>query len=510
MAGVAPTAGAAPAEQGAPSPAGSGALQVPDKCPGTYAKRHLPPVTSLDPKPGAPRVFAMQFKQEIKNVVSYGTFRRKVRCAIEHYVVPHLARNRPNVVVFTEDVGLMTLATGSRGASARATFGNPSSLPDCGFEGCAALAALQAIGAAYAPQVTAYQARYPGLGPLAADFAGPTDTLARGWMQTFSDMARRYDIYIAGSSTQAPFRESRDPADIATFADPDLPTPKSVYVATEGAVYNTAFLWGPKTVRPKAAKPLRNVVMENEKVPLTSLESALQVSPGPASGPAAKENLKPYHLPGTRAKLGFATSLPAFAYGNDFRAPPPNAKPCADVSVTYMRCLDHLGTNVVLQDEANPGRWADDAGSGTWQPLEWMGSTWRAVADRSVGFDYNVTPFMTGNLADLPFDGQSAITQRGRARGKGCRFVGNARFSPDPPEGDQPDASHYAGNKRSFIAMAPWVRDGLGRTKLRETTAKLAPKSGSPLENDYVETAVIADLPFPVDHKRRGCAGGRR
>jgi len=172
-----------------------------------------------------------------------------------------------------------------------------------------------------------------------------------------------------------------------------------------------------------------------------------------------------------------------------------------------MRCLDHLGANVVLQDEANPGRWGDDAGSGTWQPLEWMGSTWRATSDRSVGFDYNVTPFMTGNLADLPFDGQSAITQRGPARGDGCRFVGNASFRPDPPEGDQPSAARYAGNKRRFLAIAPWVEHGAWRARIRTTTAQLAPKSSDPLENDYVETAVIADLPFPVDRSRRGCAG---
>ncbi len=458
-----------------------------------------------DPKPGAPRVFAMQFKQEIRNVVTYAGFRRKIDCMLHEYVLPHLARNRPNVVVFNEDVGLMTLATGSRGAAARATFGNPDSLPSCGFEGCAALAALQAIGAAYAPQVAAYESRYPSMGALAGDFVGPTDTLARGWMQTFSDLARRYGIYIAGSSTQAPFRESRKPADIATFADPDHPKPKFVYVATQGAAYNTAFLWGPKTVNPKTAKPLRNVVMENEKVPLTSLEAALQISPGPSSGKASRDNLRPYHLPGTRAKLGFATSLPAFEYGSDFAAPPPGAGPCADVAVTYMRCLDHLGANVVLQDEANPGRWAADAGSGTWQPLEWMGSTWRAVADGTVGFDYEVTPFMVGNLADLPFDGQTAIAQRGAARGPGCHFAGDGRFRPNPPESDQTAASQYAGRKRQFLAIAPWVRHGKGRDAMRSAAAALAPGSGSGRENDYAETAVIADLPFPVDRGRRGC-----
>ena len=33
----------------------------------------------------------------------------------------------------------------------------------------------------------------------------------------------------------------------------------------------------------------------------------------------------------------------------------------------------------------------------------------------------------------------------------------------------------------------------------------LAPGSGSPLENDYVETAIVADLPVPVDRHRPDC-----
>lgn len=482
------------------------------ECRAANASTHLPPIVSRDPKPGAPRVFAMQFKQELANVVSYQSFRTKIECMIREYVVPRKARGRPNVVTFNEDVGLMTLATGSRGAQARAIFGDPALSPGCEPQGapCGALGALGAIGVAYAPQIAAYQARFPTMGPLAAGFIGPTDTLARGWMQTFSDMARRYRVYMAGSSTQAPFRESRDPVDIATFADPDTPAPKSVYVATDGQAFNTAFLWGPKVVRPHAPRPLRNVVASNDKVPVTPIESELEISNGPSSGPAARANLKPYRLPGTKARIGFATSLPAFQFGNDFATPPPSGRPCADVRVTYMRCLDHLGANLVIQDEANPGRWAADAGSGTWQPLEWMGSTWRTAADPTVGFDYNVTPFMVGNLADLPFDGQTAITQRGAARGRGCHFVGNRRFRPRPPEGDTAAASHYAGRKRQFLAIAPWVTPNAGRRKLRATAAALAPGSHSPLQNDYVETAVIADLPFPVDQSRTGCAVKQR
>jgi glycerophosphoryl diester phosphodiesterase len=468
---------------------------------------HLPALVSRDPAPRAPRVFAMQYKQELANVGSYASFRTKIECLIREYVRPRLAPGRPNVVAFNEDVGLMTIATGSRGANARALLGDPASAPSCESQGapCGALAGLEAITAAYGQQYGAYTTRFPDMGAVERSFVVPTDTFARGWMQTFSDMARRYGIYILGSNTQAPFRESRDPSEIAAFADPDLPQPPdSVYVATEGNVYNEAFMWGPRDVRREGPRPLRNVVAQNRKVPLTSLEEQLEISSGPSTGADAIANLMPYRLAGTRARLAFATSLPAFAFGHGIDEPPPQVDPCSNTELYYMRCLEQLGANVVIQDEANPGRWAATQPGG-WQPLEWMSSSWRHVADPSVSFDYNVTPFMVGHLADLVFDGQSSIAQRGRARGPGCNYVGTRRFQPDPPESDPPRYRRYAGRKGEFLAIAPWVKRRGSRDELRDVATKLAPGSGDELENDYVETAIVADLPFPVDRDRPGC-----
>jgi glycerophosphoryl diester phosphodiesterase len=482
------------------------------ECRAARARLHTPPIESLDPAPRAPRVFAMQFKQEISNVTSYGAYRTKIECMIREYVVPHLARHRPNIVAFNEDVGLMTLGTGSRGAVARETIGRPDSVPSC--EGkpapCVAAVALGQITAAYGSQVAAYRGRFPEMGGLAQSFVAPTDTFGRGWMQTFSDMARRYDVYILGSNTQAQFRESRDPSEIDTFRDPDIADPKSVYVATGPEVYNEVFMWGPHSVRQEGPLPLRNVVVTNKKVPLTSFEETLQVSNGPASGPDGRANLKPFHVPHTQARIGFATSLPAFQFGYDYGESPPKVKPCADIAKTYMRCLSALGTNVVIQDEANDAQWAGLGGGGAWQPLEWMGSSWRDVTDTGVDVDYNMTPFMVGNLADLVFDGQSSIAQRPKAIGSGCNYVGNRKFMPDPPESD-PDAFRpYAGRKRQFLALARWVVPGSSdRDRLRATAAELAPGSGSRLENDYLETALIADLPFPPDSHRPACARGR-
>ena len=121
-------------------------------------------------------------------------------------------------------------------------------------------------------------------------------------------------------------------------------------------------------------------------------------------------------------------------------------------------------------------------------------------------FAYNVTPMLVGNLGDLVFDGQSAITQRGGRAGPGLPLRRQRTFVPGE---DRPDLTDEAGPKTEFLALAPWVaRDG-PRAALRAVTARLAPGSGDRLENDYLETALVADLPFPVDRTRRGCAGAR-
>jgi glycerophosphoryl diester phosphodiesterase len=487
---VAAVEGPAPPIPPPPSPAA---------CAAARAARSFGTVEAYGSRSRGLRVFAMQYKQEARNVETYATFRTKIECMIRERVVPRLVHDAPNVVAFNEDVGLMTLATGSRGAEARRLAADPASIcPGQGFP-CATVALISSLLGTHSTIVGAYEQRFPSLPALSRVFTAGTDTFARGWMQVFSDMAHRYGVYILGSNTQAPFRESVDPTEIDAFHDPDLPRPSSVYVATGPEVYNEAFLWAPEDVRSEGPRPLRNVVSQNRKVPLTDIEQALQIAPGPATGADAIENLRPFEVPGTRARIGFATSLPAFVYGD----PPAGVDPCSDTSRYYMRCLDRLGANLVMQDEANPGPWV--TGPGFWQPLDWMRSTWRAVSDRSVRFSYNVTPFMVGQLGDLVFDGQTAITQRGLRALRGCNFVGNSRFQPGPPENDPASSAGDAGPKPEFLAMVPWVAPDASRTALRNVQSKLAPGSGDRLENDYLESAIAADLPFPPDAWRRNC-----
>jgi len=132
-----------------------------------------------------------------------------------------------------------------------------------------------------------------------------------------------------------------------------------------------------------------------------------------------------------------------------------------------------------------------------------MGSAWRAVTDPSVRFTYAVNPMMVGNLSDTPFDGQSAILARGR-HGSGCRYVGNRAFVPGE---DDPALRPYAGAKPQFLALAPWAVPDRPRPALRKVGADLAAGTGP---YRYVQTALVADLPFPADTSRPGCVIAER
>jgi hypothetical protein len=455
------------------------------------------PAVAADPHPHALRVFAIQFRQEPARTINAASFARAIDCVMRTEVAPYLVRGRPNLVVFDEDLGIETLAIGPRGAAARSLLLH--GVPSCRGQSspCATLATLGALDTGYGRALGYLEPRFPALsGELGRSFVAATDTLVRVFMGTMATEARRYGVYVIASNSQAPFRRTRDPGAVAALRDPGTPKPRFVYLPTAARPYDQTFLWGPKVVHHDEPAPIANLIAENRKVPLTTFETALGFAPGPARGPAARANLRPVTIPGTRARVGFATSLPAFVYGS--LAP---GHECDDVSATYMRCLDRLGANVLIQADANDGQWTGPDGSDAreqWQPLSWMGSAWRAVTDRQVRFTYAVNPMMVGSLSDTPFDGQSAILERGR-RGSGCHYVGNRAFIPAQ---DDPALRGYAGAKPQFLALAPWAVPDGSRSALRKVGAALAAGTGP---YRYVQTALVADLPFPADRTRRGC-----
>ena len=418
-------------------------------------------------------------------------YRRAIDCALRTEVLPHLAKGRPNLVVFDEDIGLETIAVGPRGAAARTLLQHGNGCPAAP---CLTLDTLSDINTGYGRALTYLEQRYPKLsGALGRGFVAATDTFARVFMTTMADEALRHHLYIVASNTQAPFALTRNRSAVKALRDPSTPGVQSVYAPTAGTAYDQTFVWGPRVTHRHDPAPLANLMATNRKVPLTGFEQELQFGSGPAGGAAARRNLRPVAIPGTGVRLGIATSLPAFQYGTANAA-----RACDNVVLTYMRCLDRLGANVVIQADANDGAWTGTDGADPlehWQPLSWMGSAYRAVSDPSVHFAYAVNPFMVGNLADTPFDGQSAILQRG-LRGRGCHYVGNARFVA----GDDDSVNRaYAASKPQFLALAPWVVADGARATLRAAGDAL------PRSDRYVQTALIADLPFPADPGRTGC-----
>jgi hypothetical protein len=452
------------------------------------------PALASDPRPHALRVFAIQFRQQPATITSASAYSRAIDCAMRAEVAPHLAPGRPNLVVFDEDIGLEAIAAGPRGRSARTMLRR--GVPSCRGQAspCATLATLSAIDGGYGRALAYLGRRFPKLsGQLGRAFVAATDQFVRTFMTTMAAEARRYHVYVVASNTQAPFRLTRDRSVVAALRDPGARAVRSVYAPTAGRAYDQTFLWGPRVSHRRAPAPLANLLAVNRKVPLTGFEQALGFAPGPSSGAAARDNLRPVRIPGTGVALGFATSLPAFAYGSSSPG-----RECDDVATTYMRCLDRLGANVLIQADANDGEWSGADGAELWQPLSWMGSAYRAVTDPTVHFAYAVNPFMVGNLADTPFDGQSAILERGR-RGSRCHYVGNGRFVAGD---DLSTFRAYAGAKPQFLALAPWVVPERPRAALRRVGTALASGSGAVR---YVQTAVIADLPFPVDRTHPGC-----
>ena len=410
----------------------------------------------------------------------------------------------------------MTLATGSRGASTRDIFEDPGNIPGC--EGvpspCGVVVALTALDAAYASQEAAYDDRFGGVPGFSKTFVAGTDTFARGWMQTFSDLARRYHVFILGSNNQAEFRESVDPAEIEEFADPDVENPTSAFVATGPEVYNEAFMWGPRNVTPDGPRPLRNVVASNKKVPLTDIENADQPDAGTEHRPGRDRERAAVPDPRHEGE-DVVRDQPAGLRlrrraGDAVRrgARTPASTPARTRRSTTCTASTRSGPTSSCRTRRTRGSGRRRASGSRSSGCR---STWRSSADPTVDFDYNVTPHMVGNLADLPFDGQTAITQRGLKGPRGvkpakakCNYVGNDRFIPARgpaalrglrgPEARVP-RTRALGSPRTARA-----------TELRDIGAALAPGSGDPRENDYLETAVVADLPYPPVAHRDNCS----
>ena len=383
----------------------------PAACRAARASRSLPTITAYGPHRHGVRVFAMQTKQDARNAVSYATFRTKIECLIRERVAPRLAHGEPNVVAFNEDIGLLTI--GDRVARR----------PGARVRRRARLRpGLRArLGAVRRDQGAAlHRQRLPRPGGRLRAALRPPEPVRRRLRGPHRHLRPRLDAGVLRHGTPVPRlhpglgrpepvpgvgRPERD----RDVRRPGPPRPSSVFVATSPKVYNEAFMWGPQDVRregPRAAPQRRR---PEPKVPLTDIELGLRLSTGPSEG--ARRDRQPAPVPAPRhAAPGSASRRACRRSSTATRRR--GTDPCSDTRKYYMRCLDRLGTNLVMQDEANPGRWATARlGRVAAARVDDLDVARRRRPERPLRLQRHRD--LVGNLVDLPFDGQTAITQRG-------------------------------------------------------------------------------------------------
>lgn len=357
----------------------------------------------------------------------------------------HLARDRPNLVVLGEVLGLPLALTGKRGYLPRRM--HTSSV------------AMSMLALAYAPRIFHYRRIFPSISLVRALLLSLSNRMYRSFTTTLSQLAARHNIYLSASTIAPRMRLSTTMADAARV---DRQGSK-FYLPDGPEVYNTGFLWGPGG----------NLIGTADKVFLTENEkSILDLTPGDLECVQAFET--------EMGRVGMAISLDAF-------------------TPEYLAKLDSQGARIVIQNDANDAPWVSACKTCQWQPQEWLNSVLGSVQDEYPNLYYNVCSMQVGNFYDVPFDGQSTITMKSdHEPDPQCNFVGNEGFvhtlTGKPMKGE-------------ILAMSPWViedpiyaKPGMPveerRALLEQVGKQLLP--GGARANQYRESVIWADVEVPV------------
>lgn len=378
------------------------------------------------------RVIALGIKEDVAGMRTYADYRRLIAEAMAAEA-PCFTSTPPTLVVLPENTALMAGFIGSRGARARARTDSVAAFADL----------LQD----YKQPIEYYREKFPETPPLRRLLMAMTDTLGRAVETTFPGLARRYGVYLAISIDAAEYVETGDPAVVAAVGDPDLPGLTSAYVAEQAEVYNMSLVYGPD------GRELGRV----RKAYLTPPErDLLQLNYG------SLEQLRPIETP-------FGRLAPVIS--KDGWMP--------DV----LERFNELGADITLQHEAFSG-WAIEEQEGDWLPDVMMQSVW-SHAQAYDSLRYGVLPCMTGNLLDLVFDCQSAITKELAEDDAPLAFIGR-----------EPGAG--------FLDIGAWAMADPGpadralpldkrRSILRERGEAMVPGAGAPYENAYVVSTARGD-----------------
>ena len=182
-----------------------------------------------------------------RHVETYASFRTKIECMIRERVLPRLARGAPNVVAFNEDIGLMTLGTGSRaprhGPSPRTRL---SVCPGRASPSARRCRCSSRIKHQYSGPIGAYKSRFPELPFFSSVFTGGTDTFARGWMQVFSDMASATACTSSARTTSRRSASRSTRPRSSCSATPTCRCPARCTWPPGPKAYNEVFMWGPR------------------------------------------------------------------------------------------------------------------------------------------------------------------------------------------------------------------------------------------------------------------------
>ncbi|ACO45169.1 nitrilase-related carbon-nitrogen hydrolase [Deinococcus deserti] len=360
------------------------------------------------------RVVAVQPKWHAEDFISAAAFRRWMRAQLEQ-ARPHMRPDRPTLVVLTELNGLPLVLRGSPWAPRLRTFERAA----------AALFATRLVR-------TLPLMLRERTGPVRALQLAGSEENTRLYLETCRDLAREYGVYLCCGSTPMPryVRRGR-----SLSREPGVLTNQTVLLDPSG-----------------------NLIGVTDKVHLTPDEQG----DGVDLTPGRLNELRVFPTP--VGDLGVAISLDAFR---------------ADV----IERLEAQGCTVLLQPDANGAPWTSleglppDPQQVRDQPVAWLESSWTATTSGR-NIRYAVNPMVVGNLLDLTFDGQSAITGR-------------------PEDAPEPRSYVLTSPRPGFLALAPWVEEGPPE-QLRQTGLDLAAHSGHPRENTYRTDVLFADLSLPA------------
>lgn len=367
------------------------------------------------------RVFAMQPKLDLAWMDSRDTYHAKMFALTDASlrgpgapavqsgaddVASH--RSGADLVVWPEDIGLFGALTGERGSSARAAGS---------FE-----AAIVSLVGAYAPQNAYYAERFPEAAtrslPVRLTEISLTDTYGRTAVETFSELADRYDTYLeAGVNMVQSWQvvcndleafnradpprlpggvlcQEQSPQKVAQLRNPSDSSRDYAYEATTDKLSNMALLFDPDG----------RLVSKQAKTYLTPTEmpGQLDLVPGEVTG-----GLSAVKTPvGT---LGFVTSKDAWM-------PDVQAK------------LDEAHVDLLVQPEFFVN---DVVKAGVmWAPDTLKGSGYNDVL-RLPSVKAMVLPELTGNIFNFSADAQSHFAVKPR-RGGGLP-KGHLVGQPDVP-----------------------------------------------------------------------------